>query len=96
LNEPEMLESYVEGHEREIALLDVFKDTRSELAEFRKAIEDINTAPSSVVAPSDKRQFTDEFMRLMIEMSKNANLMHEAVTESMNAPSVPQTSMPAK
>jgi conjugative element/phage-associated large polyvalent protein len=89
MNEPEMLEAYVDSHQEELALIDVFKDTRAQLADFRKAIEDVSTAESSVVAPSDKRQFTDEFLRVMIETAKSANLMHQAVTETTAATSVP-------
>jgi hypothetical protein len=72
-HEPELLESYIESHQEDLALSEVFKDARAELADFRKAMEDIQLAKPSDISPSDKRKVTDEFLRQMIELARISN-----------------------
>lgn len=72
-NKPQDLQRYVQEHGQDIGLATVYAQTRSEINKIRNAIDDITTAPVSVINPQEKRKTIDYLLRQVIEITRQVN-----------------------
>ena len=85
-HDPERLSDYVERNKESIMLLAVMTKPRKEIAELRRAMMDLHEAPIETISIAEKREYTDHFLRAMIEIARATNIAAQNVRATMAAP----------
>jgi diguanylate cyclase (GGDEF)-like protein len=83
---PDELADYLDSRGPELMLAKLYSTARSQIRDYRRAIEDLREAPLDVVDPSMKRELINTYMRLMIDQAKQTNEIARSINQmSANA-----------
>jgi hypothetical protein len=61
----------------------MFEKARQDIANYRRAAEDIKKAPAGLMTSEDRRLYQRQYMTLMIETARQVNAYAEAIESSM-------------
>lgn len=70
LSDPTRLQLYVAKHQNDIALIQPHREVKAELAELRRAINDIRSAPRSVMSMEQKRRVEESLTMAMVKIAR--------------------------
>lgn len=84
-NDPDQVLDYIQRHGADIALYEAYRETRTELVDMRKALVDIEQAPSDVMTDKDKKEYSDTIIRGMIDLAKQANAAIRDARQTVSA-----------
>ncbi len=76
---PDDVETVLLRHEKELPLIELFNDSRQQISDLRKAITSVEDLKD--LGPQSKKQYTDEFLRSIIEISKATVETAKAIQE---------------
>lgn len=77
--DPSRLATYMASNKRDYVLVGMFAKTRQDIANYRRAIQDIKDMPGGTVSSEDRRDYIKKYMTLMIETARQANLFAREV-----------------
>jgi hypothetical protein len=80
---PADIASYLEQRRTDIAVSQLYAKARNQLADLRKAVEDIRQAPRDIMGDKEKRDLTEMLLRQMIENAKQTNDVARSITQVM-------------
>lgn len=72
-NKPEELEQYITENQEALALAPVYTETKQQLADIRHTIKTINGAPDDILSPEEKKQFNDDFVKQIVDITRSVN-----------------------
>jgi GGDEF domain-containing protein len=81
--DPERLLPYMTSNQTEYMLVGMFEKARQDIANYRRAAEDIKKAPAGLMTSEDRRLYQRQYMTLMIETARQVNAYAEAIESSM-------------
>jgi len=69
-SDPAGMMEYYKRHESEIMLAEMFRQTRSDIADLRQGIEDLRNAPPGTISEQEKRDVSRQMQLQIIELSR--------------------------
>lgn len=76
---------YLDENISYIQLAPLYAKSRDEIAELRRAIEDVKNAPESVISGTQKRKVEEEYLRLIITQAQIANQIARATLKAQQS-----------
>ena len=73
--DPESLLPYMERHQKEYALVGMYAQARTQMAGFRRAINDLRNVHTDVISSQQRRETIAEYLDMMNERAKMVNEM---------------------
>lgn len=70
---PELLAGYINENKEALVLAPIYAETKAQLGELRKSVNEINNLPDEVYSRDEKRLLTDNILRSMITITRGAN-----------------------
>jgi hypothetical protein len=77
--DPARLATYMASNKQNYVLVGLYAKTRQDIANYRRAIQDIKDMPGSAVSSEDRRDYIKKYLTLMIETARQANLFAREV-----------------
>lgn len=81
--DPTRLLPYMTSNQSDYALLGVFTKTRQDLANYRRAIQDVKDMPAGSISSEDRRAMIKQYQVIMIEVARQANIFAGEVDKAM-------------
>jgi GGDEF domain-containing protein len=81
--DPTRLLPYMTSNQADYALLGVFTKTRQDIANFRRALQDVKDMPGEAISASDRRAMIKQYQVMMIETARQANVFASEVDKAM-------------
>lgn len=70
---PELLAGYINENKEALVLAPIYAETKAQLGELRKSVNEVNNLPDEVYSRDEKRVLTDNILRNMITITRGAN-----------------------
>ena len=77
--DPSRLATYMASNKKDYVLVGLYAKTRQDIANYRRAIQDIKDMPAGAVSSEDRRDYIRKYTTLMIETARQANLFAREV-----------------
>jgi len=77
--DPARLAPYMAANRSQYVLVGLFAKSRQDIANYRRAIQDIKEAPAGTISSEDRRLYMRQYMTLMIETARQANTFAKEV-----------------
>lgn len=77
--DPARLGTYMASNRNNYALVGLFAKSRQDIANYRRAVQDIKDAPGETLSSEDRRLYIKQYMTLMIETARRANMFAKEV-----------------
>lgn len=77
--DPERLAPYMLTNQEDMALIGIYDKSRQALSNYSRAIQQLKDAPAGTFTSEDRRSYEAQYIRLMIETARQANLMAREV-----------------
>lgn len=83
IEDPERLLPYMGSNQADYMLVGLYAKARQDIANYRRAAEDIKNAPPGTMSSEDRRTYQRQFLTLMIETARQANAFAAAIDDSV-------------
>jgi hypothetical protein len=77
--DPERLAVYMVHNQEDLALIGVFDKSRQAIANYSRALQDLKDAPAGTFTSEDRRLYEKQYLQLMIETARQADMMARSV-----------------
>ena len=82
---PEAMADYIEQRQQDIMLAEMYAKARNQIADLRRAMEDVRQAPREILDDQTRRELTKTFMEQMILYAKTVNDVVRTIDEHQSA-----------
>jgi hypothetical protein len=79
--DPQRLVTYMTSNQADYSLAGVFTKSRQQIANYRRAIQDIKDMPAGAISSEDRRLYIKQYLGIMIETARMANQFAKAVDD---------------
>ena len=94
--DPTRLMPYMMGNQSDYVLLGLFTKARQDIADYRRAYQDLKDAPAGTMSSEDRRTYLKQYQTLMIETARQVNTFATEVDRSIKEANQPQQARPGR